>query len=451
MRAEGRWYHVIMRILSHRRAFMAKKGTGRGLLAVLLTAVLTVMLGLVCFGAVTLLAGPRVQQTSVILQQTPAPDVVTLPPAATPVPEAAEPTSAPEAQEATPEVTPEPTPVPDSVITIRVVGDIMCHDRQLAGALRSDGSYEMEEWFDPIRESLSSADLTIGNLETSFAGEEEGYSGFPRFNSPDVYADALANAGFDVLTMANNHTYDFRAEGIERTMEVLDARGVQHTGAYAREEDFDVPLICEVGGLRVGVLAYTDTFNSKPKKDYSVRTLSREQVEKDVAAMKQGGADFILCVVHWGTEYEETPGSGQRRKAEMLAEAGVDAIFGSHPHVVQTAEMLTVEREDGVSTVPVAYSMGNFISNQQDRPHDIGVIFEIRLRKSGETGETALESAGYVPTVVYRWHEDHRDNYAVLPCGVYKEMDGHEKQRRCRKVWEWMEEEMGQGWEILEK
>ncbi|MGN1248818.1 MAG: CapA family protein, partial [Candidatus Spyradocola sp.] len=321
----------------------------------------------------------------------------------------------------------------------------------LAGALREDGSYDMADWFEPIRESLSSADLMIGNLETSFAGEEEEYAGFPKFNSPDAYADALAGAGFDVLTMANNHTYDNRVAGIERTMEVLDARGVLHTGAYAREEDFDEPLICEVNGVRVGVLAYTDTFNSKPKKDYYVRELNRGQVEKDVAAMREAGADFILSVVHWGDEYEEKPDSSQRHQAEMLAEAGVDAVFGSHPHVVQTAEMLSVEREDGSAVVPVAYSMGNFISNQQDRPRDIGVIFEIKLRKSGETGETSLERAGYVPTVVYRWHEDHRDNYAVLPCGVYKEMDGHEKQRRCRKVWEWMEEEMGEGWEILEK
>lgn len=431
---------------------MAKKGAGRGVTAVLLTAVLTVALGLLCFGVVTVLAGPRVRQTGVTLRQTPEPDVVTPPPAATALPLAAEPAPTPEPVPAeTPEAAPEPTPVPDSVVTIRVVGDIMCHDRQLAAALREDGGYEMDAWFDAIRESLGSADLTIGNLETSFAGEEEGYSGFPKFNTPDVYADALVRAGFDVLTMANNHTYDFRAAGIGRTIQVLDERGVAHTGAYAQEEDYDEPLICEVNGVRVGVLAYTDTFNSKPKHDYLVRALSRGQVEKDVAAMKQAGADFILCVVHWGDEYEEKPDSSQRHQAEMLAEVGVDAIFGSHPHVVQTAELLTVEREGGTAAVPVAYSMGNFISNQQDRPRDVGVIFEIRVRKDGETGLAELESTGYVPTMVYRWHEDHRDNYEVLPCGVYKEMEGHEKQRRCRKVWEWMEEEMGEGWQILVK
>lgn len=430
---------------------MAKKGASRGIWAVLLTAALTVALGLACFGAVLALAGPRAEQASAALRRTEAPDVVTLrkTPEPTPAP-TAEPASTP-APEVVSTPTPEPTPEPDRAITIRVVGDIMCHDRQLAGALQADGGYSMEDWFDPIRESLGGADLTIGNLETCFAGEEEGYSGFPHFNSPDAYADALANAGFDVLTTANNHTYDFRAAGIERTLRVLDERGLAHTGAYAQQSDYDELLICDVGGVRVGVLAYTATFNSKPKRDYCVRALSREQAERDVAAMRRAGADFILCMVHWGEEYEEKPGSSQRHQAEMLAQAGVDAIFGSHPHVVQTAELLTVERDGGAVTVPVAYSMGNFISNQQNRPCDIGVIFEIGITKDGGTGETRLERTGYVPTVVYRWREDHRDRYAVLPCGVYKEKDGHDKQRRCRKVWEWMEQEMGAGWEILEQ
>ena len=317
---------------------MAKKGASRGIWAVLLTAALTVALGLACFGAVLALAGPRAEQASAALRRTEAPDVVTLrkTPEPTPAP-TAEPASTP-APEVVSTPTPEPTPEPDRAITIRVVGDIMCHDRQLAGALQADGGYSMEDWFDPIRESLGGADLTIGNLETCFAGEE---------------------AGFDVLTTANNHTYDFRAAGIERTLRVLDERGLAHTGAYAQQSDYDELLICDVGGVRVGVLAYTATFNSKPKRDYCVRALSREQA--------------------------------------------------------------------------------------------IGVIFEIGITKDGGTGETRLERTGYVPTVVYRWREDHRDRYAVLPCGVYKEKDGHDKQRRCRKVWEWMEQEMGAGWEILEQ
>ena len=171
-----------------------------------------------------------------------------------------------------------------------------------------------------------------------------------------------------------------------------------------------------------------------------------------IITMKKRGAEFIVCMVHWGSEYEETPGSTQERNALMLAEAGVDAIFGHHPHVIQTAELLQVQREDGTAkTVPVAYSMGNFISNQQDRPRDMGVIFEITVKKHGETGDVTLEETAFIPTVVWRYDKDHKDTYRVLPCGVYKEKDGHDKQRRCQKVWEHQVEMMGEGIVVKEK
>lgn len=401
------------------------------------TCVLTAALVLIIGGAAVLLRGgitePTAQESAVTvsLRATPTPSPK---PTATPVP----------TPEPTP--TPTPTPVPDTTITLRFTGDIMCHDRQIAGALQDDGSYCMDDWFDPIRESLQKADLTVGNLETVFMGGEKPYTGFPKFNTPDSMADALVNAGFDVVTTANNHANDHRIEGITRTLEVLDSRGIAHTGTYAREEDFDDHLIVDVKGVKVGILSYTDTFNSEPKKKWHVRKLDEELVQKDVKALRKAGAEFIVCMVHWGSEYEETPGSSQERNAIMMAQAGVDAIFGHHPHVIQTAELLQTEMPDGTTkTVPVAYSMGNFISNQQDRPRDMGVIFEITLKKAGETGVVTLEETAFIPTVVWRYDEDHRDHYRVLPCGEYKKKDGHDKQRRCTKVWEHQVELMGEG------
>ena len=423
---------------------MAKYRKKRGAAGlVLATCALTAALVLLLGGGALLLTKtdvtPRAQETqlTVELRATPTP---TPKPTPTPVP----------TPEPTP--TPTPTPVPDTVITMRFTGDIMCHDRQIAGALQDDGSYYMDDWFEPIRESLEMADLTVGNLETVFMGEEKPYTGFPKFNTPDSMADALLAAGFDVLTTANNHANDHRIEGITRTLQVLDERGFAHTGTYADEDDFNDQLIVDVKGVKVGILSYTATFNSEPKEDWHVRELDEDLVKNDVAAMKKRGAEFIVCMVHWGSEYEETPGSTQEKNAMMLAEAGVDAIFGHHPHVIQTAELLQVQREDGtVKTVPVAYSMGNFISNQQDRPRDMGVIFEITVKKHGETGDVTLEETAFIPTVVWRYDKDHKDTYRVLPCGVYKEKDGHDKQRRCQKVWEHQVEMMGEGIVVKEK
>ena len=417
-----------------------KKRSAAGL--IFATCALTAVLVLALGGAAILLlhdGGEKTQETAltVELRATPTPSPK---PTATPVP-------SPE-----PTTTPAPTPVPDTTITMRFTGDIMCHDRQIAGALQDDGSYYMDDWFDPIKESLEMADLAVGNLETVFMGDEKEYTGFPKFNTPDSMADALVYAGFDVLTTANNHANDHRIDGITRTLQVLDERGLAHTGSYAKEDDFDKPLIVDVKGIKVGILSYTDTFNSEPKEAWHVRELDEELVKKDVAAMKKRGAEFIVCMVHWGSEYEETPGSTQEKNALMLAQAGVDAIFGHHPHVIQTAEILQAEMPDGsIKSVPVAYSMGNFISNQQDRPRDMGVIFEITVKKAGETGEVTLEETAFIPTVVWRYDKDHKDAYRVLPCGVYKEKDGHDKQRRCTKVWEHQVELMGEGIVVKEK
>ncbi len=409
----------------------------------MLVATGTILLTLSCgLGGVMLTGCAQPQEVTVDLRATPVSDTVAIP-QATPSPP---PTP-------TPTPSPTPTPRPDTVITIRVVGDIMCHDRQLAGAKQEDGSYDMDPWFDEIRESIQCADLAIGNLETTFMGSAKDYQGFPKFNTPDAYADALKNAGFDVLTMANNHANDFRIEGITRTMQVLDERGLRYTGCATSEEEYEKLLTVQVQDIQIGILAYTDTFNSEPKKDYHVRKLDEEQVRKDVKTLRDMGAEYILCMVHWGDEYEEQQDRSQERNAQMLAENGVDAILGSHPHVVQTAEMLHVTMPDGsAKTVPVAYSMGNFISNQQDRPRDMGVIFELTLRKSAATGAVTLDQSAYIPTLVYRYDNDrHTDDYRILPCGIYRSHADHPKQRRSRKVWEHQTELMGEGWVAKER
>lgn len=424
---------------------MADNKTPKGLI---LALVFTLVLCLILLGFMFLTNRgaevPSLQalvrdKTEITLISTPAPTAKSAPEATeTPIP-------TPE-----PTVTPAPTPVPDSDITLRFVGDIMCHDRQIASAKQEDGTYDMTPWFASITESISCADLAIGNLETVFAGEEEGYTGFPKFNSPDAYAKALKAAGFDILTFSNNHAYDQGGDGIKRTLSVLRDNALLSTGACETQDDFDKLLLMDVKGVKVGILAYSCVFNSEPKHEWMVRKLSKGVAEDDVKQLRRAGADYIVCMVHWGGEYAEHNDSLQEKQAQMLAECGVDAIFGSHPHVIQEAEMLTIERDGKEVQIPVAYSMGNFISNQQNRPCDMGIIFELQLRKSGETGEVSLTQAGYVPTVVYRGDSHGRDTYDVLPCGVFKDSD-HEKAHRCETVWEYETKLIGDDFVALEK
>ena len=406
-----------------------KKRRGSGALAALLSVLLLGLCAfvLVGFQVVELPAFLVLEEPSALAPQatpTPAP-TPTLMPKPTPSP-----------------APPSPTPQPDSRLCIRVVGDIMVHEKQLEAACVDGDAYEFDSFFTSIAPSIQRADVAIGNLETVFMGEEKPYTGFPKFNTPDSLADTLRRVGFDVLTMANNHAFDHRLAGVERTIRVLEERGLQTVGANASPETERRYLLLEKTGIRLGILAYTDTFNPRPDEAYMVLPLEEERVRADVESLRREGADFILAIVHWGEEYEETQDHGQERDAQMLASAGVDAVLGSHPHVLQGMELLPNAQGDG--DCPVVYSMGNFISNQQTRPRDIGVIFELNLVKNHQSGCTRLDSLGYVPTLVYKTDQGDVYGYDVLPVGSLLNQEDHPHSRRIRKAWEQVTELYGQ-------
>ena len=133
-----------------------------------------------------------------------------------------------------------------------VVGDIMCHDTQYKDAYNSTTKiYDFSHVFNNIADELRSADVTIGNLETTFAGPERGYSGYPTFSTPDALATNLREVGFDVLCTANNHSLDKGYKGLTRTLEVLDNNGIAHMGTYASEESQNKILVKDVNGIKI--------------------------------------------------------------------------------------------------------------------------------------------------------------------------------------------------------
>ena len=241
-----------------------KKRRGSGALAALLSVLLLGLCAfvLVGFQVVELPAFLVLEEPSALAPQatpTPAP-TPTLTPKPTPSP-----------------APPSPTPQPDSRLCIRVVGDIMVHEKQLEAAHMDGDAYEFDSFFTSIAPSIQRADVAIGNLETVFMGEEKPYTGFPKFNTPDSLADTLRRVGFDVLTMANNHAFDHRLAGVERTIRVLEERGLQTVGANASPETEKRYLLLEKNGIRLGILAYTDTFNHRPDEAYMVLPLEEEQ------------------------------------------------------------------------------------------------------------------------------------------------------------------------------
>jgi poly-gamma-glutamate synthesis protein (capsule biosynthesis protein) len=222
-------------------------------------------------------------------------------------------------------------------------------------------------------------------------------SGSTRINAPASFLDAALDCGFDVLTNANNHIYDRGTDGIVKTLEELDTRGVPHTGAYAAEGD-KVPLIVDVEGIHIAIFAYTDILNNSPgsSNTYMIDRYSEELVAADMAAAEEAGADYTIVCIHWGIENTHSENSAQRRMAEFIANAGADIILGSHPHATQPVALIATERGEDV---PVVYSMGNFISSMPRTMNKDSVIMRLALEKEHETGTTSLTGLSYIPTL----------------------------------------------------
>lgn len=296
---------------------------------------------------------------------------------------------------------PEAAPNRTSTITICAVGDIMAHGAQLDAAYNAGTkTYCFRSCFTHVAPVLKSADITIGNLETTLAGKDKGYTGYPAFNTPETLADALQEAGFDLLTTANNHCLDRQEYGLRRTLDQLDARGLLHVGTARTQEERDTPVIVERKGIKVAFLAYTYGTNGIPvPKPFMVNPLHPQLMIRDIQAARAAGADIVVVCLHFGVEYQRQPNKDQRDLVRLLLAQDVDIIFGGHPHVVQPIEV--VRAGDGHPQV-VAYSLGNFISAQQGPYKDAGVMVQVQVTKDALLGTAWVSGVDYTPTWVQR-------------------------------------------------
>lgn len=327
--------------------------------------------------------------------------------------------------------------LPPVEIVIGAVGDIMVHGPQLRAQYNPDmDEYNFTNNFKYIKPYLQEADLVIGNLETTFAGKEKGYSSYPMFNSPDTLADSLKEAGFDIISTANNHTIDSGSEGMIRTIEVLEDRGLEVIGTR-KEESSENFIIKDVKDIRLGLTAYTyetpifgdyRTLNALkiPKEiEGLINTFSYEGLDEDLMEMKatadkmkEAGAEVVIFYVHWGEEYQRQPNQYQKYIAGKLIDYGVDIILGSHPHVLQPIELL--ESIGKYSSPVVVYSMGNFISNQRyeilkNRYTEDGIIVKIKIKKNLQKKALAIDQVSYVPTWVHKYYLNGKAVYEIIP------------------------------------
>lgn len=283
-------------------------------------------------------------------------------------------------------------------VTLSFVGDLMCHSPQFQDAYDvKTGEYNFSKCFSQVDQYLQEADLTIGNLETVFASASQRYSGYPTFNTPDDFARTLKEVGFDVLTTANNHSFDRGETGVVRTLDILDEVGISHVGTYRSEQEKQNIVTKEVNGIKFAFVSFTDFTNQDANNgEKHINYLTQEEVDSQMQLAKAQNPDCIVAMPHWGVEYETVPNDTQKEQADMLINAGADIVIGSHPHVVQKMGKKKVTGEDGITReVFVAYSLGNFTSNQNSDYTRDEVILNLTVRK-GANG-IYLEKIGYRP------------------------------------------------------
>lgn len=243
-------------------------------------------------------------------------------------------------------------------ITITFVGDLLM-DLSVKNAMNIEG---IDYPFEYVSNDLQQADLAVANLETPLTTRDESYKDLnQRFNfqSNPKHIQGLINAGFDLVSLANNHALDYGEEGLEDTMMNLDKFGLDYVGVGKTSEEAFQSQTYDMNGTKVSIMAasrfvpHVDwyTFEKETKAgvagaydlDYLVEKVKEEK--KDT--------DFLILYIHWGIESTDTPDDYQKTYVKRLVEAGVDAIVGSHPHWLQGFEYY--------QDVPVAYSLGNFL------------------------------------------------------------------------------------------
>ncbi len=281
-------------------------------------------------------------------------------------------------------------------VDIVFAGDAMQHSAQIEAARTADGKYDYSECFEAVAPYISKADYAVVNLETPLGGKP--YAGYPCFCSPDSYAGALKNAGFDMFLTANNHTLDRRDNGLKRTVTVLDSMNVDHIGTYrdSIERKSRIPFVKDIKGYKVGFLNYTYGTNGiGPGQDVVVDYIDTLAMDRDIIAARSAGAEIVVVAIHWGDEYRLLPNDVQKRLGQFLLDRGVDVVMGGHPHVIQPME-LRVADDDPLRRQLIVYSLGNFISNMKTRDTRGGVMVRLSLKRTLD-GRPYIDGAGYLP------------------------------------------------------
>ena len=298
--------------------------------------------------------------------------------------------------------------------TLRIVfiGDVMSHGPQVTAAFQKGGDpanpadYDYSSYFQYVQPWFRQADLVVANME--FPVGVLPYSGYPFFSAPPALPDEAIRNRVAVFLTANNHLCDRGLAGLDSTYALYSRMGVPFTGFYRSEgEEYENdPLILDIRGHRIALANFTYGTNGMPvPPPYHINLLDSTHIKEVLARGRARGAEFVIALPHWGEEYQLTPNASQRNWAELFFREGADVIVGAHTHVVQPVEILANGK-------PVAWSLGNFVSNQPFPYSQIGMLLTLKL----VCGEDGIRVADLCPTYLWCSRKQMLEtNYTVIP------------------------------------
>lgn len=307
-------------------------------------------------------------------------------------------------------------------ITLRMlsVGDNLIHDGIYEQAKKRAGGngYDFSYCYARVKDTIASADVATINQETIVAKSYEP-SGYPLFNSPQELGQTVVDTGFDVVNLANNHMLDKTSKGLAEAIDFWDATGLARTGAYKDTQDLESVEYIEKNGLKIGLVGITQYTNGLVLPSDSplkyILTSDEATIERKIKAAK-AQCDVVLVNVHWGSEYTTTPAQEQRNLAKKMADWGANVIIGHHPHVLQPVEW--IENSDGTRTL-VAYSLGNFISQQNTAARVIGGMLHYDITKDFETGKVTVSNVRFETIVTHYVSGSH--DVQIYPLSAYSD------------------------------
>ena len=344
--------------------------------------------------------------------------------------------------ETEPVTEPEPGPEPELRIRFTGTGDNVVHELIWIDAknraVPGGREYNFKPVYSDVAGMIADADIAFINQETPMAGSSFELSGYPLFNSPQDLGHDLVELGFDIINIANNHMIDKGETGLINTVNFLRSLDTMLIGDYLSRDELDQIKIIERGGIKAAFLAYTYGTNglslpagAQPVIPY----INDELIIKQVAKAKES-ADTVIISVHWGPENIFVPSSEQRRVAQLMADQGVLAIIGHHPHVLQPIEWIT---GSGGGRTLCVYSLGNFASGMILPANMIGGFISFDIVKRGST--VTLESPVFTPTIYYyaqNWLNGHvylLEDYTPELAASHGTQTRHEHRRTVDELW----------------